>query len=123
MQLDGLRRRDPVHGREVVQVGPEFAAVTDRNFDLPRRCKGRLVQAREIGKQPRSQFIMIELERVKLEEHRAIGGMEITDFVDGMRLQQAKELHHAFMVFDRDLLAEGNQKRLVACGSELRIHC
>jgi hypothetical protein len=47
--------------------------------------------------------------------------MQITDAVDGFRLQQTKQLQHALMVLERDFLAEVNQKRLVARGSELRL--
>ncbi len=39
----------------------------------------------------------------------------------GSDLQQTKQLQHALMIFERDLLAEVNQKRLVARGSELRL--
>ncbi|RAP57561.1 hypothetical protein AXW85_33360 [Pseudomonas aeruginosa] len=64
---------------------------------------------------------MIEPERIKLDQERAISWMQIANAVDGFRLQQTKQLQHALMVFERDLLAEVNQKRLIARGSELRL--
>ena len=64
---------------------------------------------------------MIEPERINLDRELAIRGMQIKNTVDGFRLQQTKQLQHALMVFERDFFAEVNQKRLVACGSELRL--
>jgi hypothetical protein len=121
MQFDYLRGRHSVHGRHVIEVRPEFAAIADGDFDLFRRRKRRVVQAREEGTELRLQFTMIEPQRIKLDQQRAIGGMEIANPFDGSRLQKTKQLHHALMAIERDLPAKRDKQRLVAGGSKLHV--
>ena len=109
-----------MHGRHLAQIGPKFSSVAHGNLDLLRRRKRRFPQAGKVGHQPRLHFVMIESERIKLDQQRAIGGMEITKPLNGFGLQQMKQLQHALMAVERDVLAKRNKKRLVACGSELR---
>ena len=119
VQFHNLAWRHSVQAGEFVQIGAKFSAVASGNFHLPRYGQGDLIKASEIIAQNRFQFLVPELQRVKNDQNRAIGGMKVPNAPDRLRFEQAQQLPELLMSVERDLLAKVNQKRLIARGPEL----
>jgi hypothetical protein len=63
---------------------------------------------------------MAQLDRVKIDEKRAIGRMKISDAGYRLRFKKVQQSPNLLMGIDRDLLAKVDEERLVARGLESR---
>jgi hypothetical protein len=103
---------------DISEIGAKFPAVAHGDFELARCRKNDVLQAVEIGTENRFEFIMAQFQHVEFDEQGAVGGMKIADAGNGLQLEEMQETADAAMSLECDLLAEGNQQGLIACGLE-----
>jgi hypothetical protein len=120
MQLDDLRGCHTVRCAYIREVGAVDSAVAHRNFYLTRLGQSYVFQACKILPQSFFELFVPVLERIELDQHGAIRGMEVADAFDGFCLEKTQQFSDAFVSVERNVLAEVNEKRLIAGAQELR---
>ena len=73
-----------------------------------------MLQTFEIFPQFPFQVFVPQLHGIKLDQDRAIGRMQISYPGNGLQFHEPEEFPHTLMCFERDLLTEVDQERLVA---------
>jgi hypothetical protein len=92
-----------VKSRDLVQVR---TIVSDMDLNRSRRRQFHRFQMLSDLAQPCFKHSVIEPERVKYDQHRAVRWMQIAHTVDGLRLEQFEKADHPAMGVKLNVIAE-----------------
>ena len=89
MQFDRLLDRQAVRIANLCEIRAKLSAITDGDFPTPRLGQADFVEAVKIWTKVGFDFVMPQLERIELDQDRAIGRVKIVDPADWLSFEQA----------------------------------
>lgn len=122
MELNDFVGTQLMKFRNVVEVGSQFAAVTDGNFDGAAFGKADGFRAIQILTKGRFHFVMGNAAGVKRDHERGVSRLKIAEPAGRLLLQETHQFQDALMRGQADFLAEINENGLVACRAESHRH-
>ena len=126
MELDDLFGSEAMEARNVAEVGAEFLAVTNRNFDGLGFGGAHFSGALFVFANGGFDFGVIDRAGVEGHEQGSVRGLQVAEPLRRLGLQRAQQVQNALVRGLADFFAEINEESLVAgraeshvCSSEL----